>query len=173
MGMRKGLGAGVVSDILRSYRAPRAVLRHRIGPAVDEGGALITLVLACGLIFVAQWPRLSREAYEQGKDLDMMVGGALMAWVFIMPLVLYALAALLHVVLRLVGGKQSAYEVRMATFWALLAAAPLWLLYGLCVGFLGVTPAVTAVGFIGFAAYVVFWALGLIEVAFAKGQPDV
>jgi hypothetical protein len=164
---------GVVADILRNYRTPRAVLRHRIGPVEDEGGALITLVLACGLIFIAQWPRLSREAFEQGKELDMMVGGALMAWVFIMPLVLYALAGGMHLVMRLVGGKQSAYEARMATFWALLAAAPLWLLYGLCVGFLGTTIGVTIVGFIAFAAFVAFWALGLIEVAFSKGTPDV
>ncbi|MBU2866365.1 YIP1 family protein [Pacificibacter marinus] len=164
---------GVVSDILRNYRAPRAVLRHRIGPEVNEGGALITVVLACGLIFVAQWPRLSREAFEQGQDLDMMVGGALLAWVFIMPLVLYALAVLLHFVLRLVGGKQSAYEARMATFWALLAASPLWLLYGLCVGFLGAGAGVTLVGLIAFAAFTIFWGLGLVEVAFPKEAPHV
>lgn len=164
---------GVVSDILRNYRAPRAVLRHRIGPVVNEGSALITVVLACSLIFVAQWPRLSREAFESGKELDMMVGGALLAWVFIMPLVLYALSIVLHFVLRLVGGKQNAYETRMATFWALLAASPLWLLYGMMVGFLGAGAGVTFAGLIAFAAFTIFWGLGLVEVAFPKEASHV
>jgi hypothetical protein len=164
---------GVVSDILRTYRTPRAVLRHRIGPEVNESGALITVMLACSLIFVAQWPRLARAAFEAEQDIQVHIGGALLAWVFIMPLVLYILAGALHIVLHLVRGKQSAYEVRMATFWALLAAAPLWLLYGLVVGFIGAGAGVTVIGFIAFAAFTLFWGLGLLEVAFPKETSHV
>jgi hypothetical protein len=96
-----------------------------------------------------------------------------MAWVFIMPLVLYALSIVLHFVLRLVGGKQNAYETRMATFWALLAASPLWLLYGMIVGFLGAGAGVTLVGLVAFAAFTIFWGMGLVEVAFPKEAPHV
>lgn len=166
-----GTGAkslGVAGDIIRTYRAPRAVVRHRIGPSENEGGALVTLMLACGLIFVAQWPRLSRAAFETGQDVQMLIGGTLLAWLFMMPLVFYTLAAVLTALLRLIGGRASGYEGRMATFWALLAAAPLWLLWGLTVGFIGQGPAATVTGALALVAVLIFWGAGLREVAFPQ-----
>ena len=154
---------GVVRDIKRSYRAPRAVLRHRLGAGENEGGALVTLMLACGLIFVAQWPRLSRIAFETGQEMQMLLGGTLLAWLFIMPLFFYVLALIVHLILRAFGGHGTAYEVRMALFWGLLAAAPLWLLWGLTAGFVGPGIATTLTGIIALGAVVYFWAAGIAE----------
>ncbi|WP_417248870.1 YIP1 family protein [Celeribacter sp.] len=159
---------GVVSDILRSYRQPRAVVRHRVGKTQDEARALITLVLACGLIFVAQWPRLSRIAFETGQEVQMLIGGALLGWMFIAPLAFYVLAALVALVLRVASREVTGYAVRVATFWALLAAAPLWLLAGLAGGLVGPSAATSLTGAIALIAFVVIWGAGLTEVAFAK-----
>lgn len=156
---------GVVSDILRTYRAPRAVVRHRIGASDNEGAALITLVLACGLIFVAQWPRLARVAFETGQDLQMLIGATMLAWVFIMPLVLYVFSGALGFVMRALGYATTGFEVRIATFWPLLAASPLWLLFGLTAGFMGPGAAQSAVGLVALGAFIYFWGMGLIEVA--------
>ncbi|GAA3876359.1 YIP1 family protein [Celeribacter arenosi] len=159
---------GLVTDIVATYRTPRRVVRHRIGPEPDEGRALVTLMLACGLIFVAQWPRLSREAFESGHELQMLIGAALLGWLFFMPLVFYVLSGVVGVVLRLAGGA-GGYPVRVATFWALLAAAPLWLLWGLVAGFVGPSVGFTLTGGVALGAFLVFWGFGLAEAAFPKG----
>ena len=58
----------VALDILRTFRAPRAVLRKRIASGAREDRALAILMGACLLIFVAQWPRLSREAKRSSES---------------------------------------------------------------------------------------------------------
>lgn len=150
-------------DIVRTYRAPRRVIRRRLDAGRREERALAILMLACGLIFVAQWPRLAREAFLSGQDLMMMIGGALFGWVFLAPLALYVLAALGHLVARAFGGRSDWYGARVALFWALLAASPLWLLNGLVAGFVGPGPALAGVGSIALATFLAFWMLGLVE----------
>lgn len=167
---------GVATDIARTYRAPRAVIRHRIGMGEREGAALATLMLACVLIFVSQWPRLSRQAFETGQELDMLIGGTLLSWLFMMPLIFYVLAFLAELVLRIGGPAPSGFSVRMATFWSLLAATPLWLLWGLTAGFVGSGAAANVTGAAALAAFVIFWISGLRETralassAVAKGD---
>ena len=53
----------------------------------------LLLMAGCLLIFVAQWPRLSREAFLTGEELSPLLGSTLMAWVFLAPLLLYGIAA--------------------------------------------------------------------------------
>jgi len=151
----------VTRDILASYRRPGAVILRRTAGPVREDRALITVIVACMLIFVAQWPRLSRQAFETGQDFDTLLAGALQAWLFIMPLALYGLAALSHMVARLMGGRGSWWEARMALFWALLAASPLWLLWGLVAGFVGPGTGLDIVGLIALVAFLTIWILGL------------
>ena len=155
----------LASDIAASYRRPGPVVRRRLGePARAEGRALVTCMLACFLIFVAQWPRLSREAFLTDQDVQPMIGGALFSWIFIMPLVLYALAGLSHLVASRLGGRGTYVEARMALFWALLCAAPIWLLWGLMAGFKGPGPALDLVGIVALLAFVLIWAASLYAV---------
>ena len=151
-------------DILASYRAPGAVLARRLPGAKPEARALVTCVLACALIFVAQWPRLAREAYyDPAIPFEARLGGALLAWIFLAPLLLYAIAGISHLVARATGGRGSMFGARMALFWALLAAAPLWLLHGLVAGFVGPGPALSAVGLVALAAFLIIWIAGLVR----------
>jgi len=154
----------VTLDILASYRRPGAVILRRTAGPVREDRALILVMLACILIFVAQWPRLRREAFVTGQDFDVLLGGALLGWLFIMPLALYGLAALSQMVARLMGGRASWWGARMALFWALLAASPLWLLWGLVAGFVGPGAALDATGLVALGAFLAIWILGLLAV---------
>ncbi|NNE81012.1 MAG: YIP1 family protein [Silicimonas sp.] len=125
-----------MADILRTYRAPREVQARRGSGRPREDRALVTLMVACALIFVAQWPRLSREAaLDPSIALDARLAGALFAWLMIVPLVFYGLAWGLSVVLRAFGQEIDGYRCRMALFWAFLASTPVWLLSGLLAGF--------------------------------------
>ncbi|MCV6595918.1 MAG: YIP1 family protein [Mangrovicoccus sp.] len=151
----------VTLDILETYRAPRRVLRRQLAGPEHEGRLLVYLMLACALIFVSQWPRLAREAHlDPSVPLDARLGGALLAWIMIAPLLFYALAGISHLLAWLFGGKGRGYGGRLALFWALLAVSPLWLLYGLASGMLGAGTQLTMIGFPLFAAFMLFWALG-------------
>ncbi len=155
----------LAGDILASYRRPGQVVRRRLGaPDRAEARALVTCMLACFLIFVGQWPRLGRQSLATGQELDMLLGGALLGWLFIAPLLLYGAAGLSHFVARRVGGRASYTEARMALFWSLLAAAPLWLLWGLVAGLAGPGPALDAVGVLALFAFLGLWAAALLAV---------
>ncbi len=153
----------VAGDILASYLRPRVVFRRRAGDTPREDRALVILMAACTLVFVAGWPRLARIAFETGQELNPLLGGALFGWLFITPLVMYAVGTLSHLLARLFGGQGSAYRARFALFWALLAAAPLWLLWGLIAGFIGPGIALNLVGMAALGAFVMIWAMGFYE----------
>jgi len=158
----------VTRDIAATYRGPGAVMRRLIGMGQREDRALAILMAGCVVMFVAQWPRLAREAYLTGQELNPLLGGALLAWAFMAPLILYAVALISHWIARVFGGRGTGFGARMALFWALLAASPLVLLHGLVAGFVGPGPGLTAVGVVWFAAFAAFWALGLREAEWGR-----
>ncbi len=160
----------VLRDISATYLAPRAVFRRRAGDTPREDRALVILMVACSLVFVAQWPRLARLSFETGEELQPMLGGALFGWLFIAPLILYALGTISHLVAKLLGGKASAYQARFALFWALLAASPLWLFWGVIAGFIGPGPGLSGVGMIALAAFIMFWTMGFFEAEWGQGD---
>jgi hypothetical protein len=155
----------LTTDIVATYRGPRRVIRRMLAEGEQEARALMFLIVACVLIFVAQWPRLRREAIlDPSMPFDARVGGALMAWIFIVPLALYAVALLSFWLGRAVKGRGSAYGCRLALFWSLLAASPLWLLFGLTSGFFGAGPERVLTGAIALGVFLLFWALSYWEV---------
>lgn len=161
----------VTRDILATYAGPGKVVRRLLQAGPREDRALAILVGGCAVMFVAQWPRLSRTAYLDETDLQMLLAGALFGVLFILPLVLYALALLSHGLLRLFGGRGTSYGARLALFWALLAASPLTLLWGLVAGFIGPSPQLTVTGLIWFVVFLWFWIAGLSQVGWG-GSAD-
>ena len=152
----------VSQDIVATYRGPGKVVRTLIGTGQREDRALMFLMFGCGLTFLAQLPRLAREAHLTGADLNMAMGGALAAWLLIAPLAFYALAAMARGVGKLLGGRGSMYGARVALFWALLAASPLMLLWGLVAGFVGPGLQMQLVGLAWLAAFGWFWVGGTL-----------
>lgn len=154
----------ITTDILASYRHPRAVIRAKLAAGVREDRALAALFGACGLIFVAQWPGLARAAYiDPSIPLEARLTGALLGAVFLLPLFAYALAAFSHLLARGFGGKGTFFAARLALFWSLLAISPLMLLQGLVAGFVGAGAAFTALGLGVLAAFVYLWVNAMIE----------
>ncbi|SMX34828.1 YIP1 family protein [Actibacterium lipolyticum] len=154
----------ITTEILRSYRAPRAVLRRQLAGGAREDRALIYLFAACLIIFISTLPRLAREAHLAPEiPLDARVGGAMLGWIFIVPLAMYGLAALSHLIAKLFGGQGGWYGARLALFWALLAASPVWLFHGMVAGFIGQGAALTAVSAVLAVAFFYIWLSGLRE----------
>ena len=151
----------MLRNIVRSYTKPGQVVNDLLQAGPREDRALAFLAAGCVLAFLAQWPGLARQAHLEEQALDMLLGGALFGWFFLAPLMFYILALLVKWVWGVFGPSLSAYSVRVALFWAFLAAAPLMLLHGLITGFFGQNWIKEAVGFVWFAVFLWFLAAGL------------
>jgi len=155
----------VTTDILRTWRRPRAVMRDHLALGLREDRALIFLMSACLIMCIGQWPRLAREAHLTEEPLDQLIGSALYGWLFFVPLAMYLLAGLLALIARAIGSGMTGYSVRLALFWGLLAATPGALLYGMMTGFVGPGPGAQLVGAVWLIALATFWIQGLREAA--------
>ena len=155
----------ITSDIAATWRAPKAMIRQMLASGADEGRAVAILMGALALIFVAQTPRLAREAHlDPSVPLDARMGVTLFALVFMAPLAFYGIAAISHLAARSLGGKGGWYGARLALFWALLCTVPLMLLQGLIAGMIGPGTAATTVGLGVALAFGWIWINMLIEV---------
>ena len=148
----------VTADIWRSWRhGPGGPVRDFLDGGPQETRAFALLMGACALVFVAQWPRLSRTAFETGEEMSRLVAYDLIAWLMVWPLLFYALAALAHGLSRGLGGRGTAGAARVALFWSWLAATPLALLYGAAVGLGGPSWPARALGAAWMAGFALLW----------------
>lgn len=99
----------VSQQIVATYKGPGRVVRRLLSGPESEGRALAILMAACVITFIGQLPRLSREAHLSGEELNPLLGGALLGWVFMAPLIFYALAFVSHLLSRLAGGRGTGY----------------------------------------------------------------
>ena len=153
----------VVQDMFATYRGPHKVVARLLARGEREDRSLSILMAACGTVFIAQWPRIAREAHMTGQELNPMLGGALLGWIFIAPLIFYALAFISQILLRAFGQKLTGFSARIALFWAFLASAPLLLLRGLVAGFLGKGMGLSTVDLIWVVIFMWFWIAGLVQ----------
>jgi len=154
----------VTADIARTWRAPRAVVRDILDQGRREDRAIAYLLIACFLIFVAQWPRLSRTAAgfdlppgAEVPEMSRLLAYEFMAWMMIWPILFYVIAAATHVIAKTIGGQGDWYGARIALFWTMLATVPVLLLHGLTAGFIGPGLQTNLVGGIWFIAFAVIW----------------
>ncbi|MEK0163478.1 YIP1 family protein [Phaeobacter sp. JH20_36] len=158
----------VSQDIVATYRGPRRVYARRLAMGLREDRLLAMLMAGCALAFIAQMPARAREAHLSGQELNMLLGGSLLALIFIAPLLLYGVAFLAHGVARIFGGSGDSAQARLALFWAFLAAGPLMLLNGLVAGFIGPGLELNLVGGLWFVLFLWFWGSGMVQAYWGK-----
>ena len=125
----------VSRDIVASWRRPRQVLRSMLNHGRREDRAIAFVMIACFLMFVGQWPKLSREAFlDPSVPLQARLAITFFSMMMVMPLMLYVFAGISHLVAKLFRGRGTFYSARLALFWSLLVTAPLFLLNGLVAG---------------------------------------
>lgn len=156
--------AGIVPRILQSWRHPGKVITSLRG--APDRVLIVILMLAMLMFLIAQAPGHARAAQlDPSIPLGARMGGALLAVMFMMPLLAYGLAALVSSLSRLTRWRVQPVESRLALFWALLAVSPAMLLAGMTAGFVGPGPALTLVQALAGAAFLVIWGAGLKAVA--------
>ena len=151
----------LIGNIIRSYHRPQVVVAQFVANGAREDRALGFLAGGCVIAFIAQWPRLARQSFIEGQALDMLIGGALYAWIFLAPLMFYISAGLVQFIGYLMGSKRSGAQTRTAIFWAFLATAPLLLVVGVIGGFIGASAMKTFVEVIWLASFIWFVIAGL------------
>lgn len=133
---------GVVGAILRGYADPRASMARQVEAGLSEPRALAHLMLACGLGFLASLPNALRISPEIAAEAP--VAGAVAAHLFgyllVAPLLLYAVAAAVHLGARAFGGRGGFLAARSALFWSLVLGAPI----ALALALVGVVAQATA-----------------------------
>ncbi|AUM74815.1 hypothetical protein CYR75_11475 [Paracoccus jeotgali] len=151
---------GIAPRILASWRRPGQVVRE-LSPLGE--GTLVALLMGAMLIFlIAQAPGHARAAaLDPSVPLGGRMAGAVMAVIFVMPLLAYAAAWLVAAVAGLTGSRLSGPDSRLALFWALLAIAPAMLLSGLVEGLIGPGTALFATRLLAGVGFLFIWAAGL------------
>lgn len=152
----------VTGEILATWRDPAGPVGRLVGAGPREDRSLVILMGACLLFYVARLPVLARAArLDPSVPLDAGMGITLFSMLFLLPLIIYGLAFLLHLVVRLAGGTGQAWQARVALFWAFLAIAPAVLLQGLAEALAGPALPVRLAGLAIFVVFVWFVVRGL------------
>lgn len=151
---------GIVPRILASWRRPGQVVAGLRG---TPDRVLIALLMAAMLMFlIAQAPAHARAAHlDPSVPLQARLGGAILAVMFVMPLLAYALAALVAGLSRLTPWRLSGEDSRLALFWALLAVSPAMLLAGLTAGLVGPGLPLMLTHWLAGLGFLTIWGAGL------------
>jgi len=150
-------------DIVATYRRPSQVVRRFLSQGRNEVRALLFLMIAGALIFVASAPFQAREALiSPDGPLAVRLYWSAFLWVFIMPLLMYAFAAIIWLLSRVAGRRITGFEIRMTLFWALLASTPIILLLGLVAGMIGEGIQLQVTALLWLCVFGWFWISGLL-----------
>ncbi len=160
----------LVRDILSAYKSPRKAIRKQLDAGVREEQSLFYVMLFGLLNFVSQLPNLAKQAEMTKHTLASLSAAQFVSSVFMMPLMLYVIAAVAHVFMRAFNSKATYGEARRVLFWAALVTVPFTLVLGIVAAFAStkVTLAFSALTLLVFCWQ---WASGLAESEFppAKG----
>lgn len=155
---------GLLPRVLESWWAPGRVVAGLRG--MPEGAMVAVLLAALAIFLIAQAPGHARAAeIDPSVPLEARLIGAGVAVLFLMPLVAYAVAALVSLASRAVRHPITPADSRLALFWALLAIAPVMLLSGLVAGLIGPSPALTVTRAISGLGFLFIWGAGLRALA--------
>jgi hypothetical protein len=165
------MAEGVVAAIGAAWRNPRQAMARQMREGASEERALFHLMAACGLGFLASLPAAIRtaRAVEADDALAATIGAHLFGFLFVAPLLMYGVAALVHLGARAFGATGPYLHARMALFWALLVGAPIAL--GLALGGVaaevafgaGVLPWLAPLGYAGLALWIWIFGTSLAE----------
>ncbi|MDP0927193.1 hypothetical protein Q0601_08435 [Paracoccus onubensis] len=150
--------------ILQSWWSPRLVVRGLAD--MPERVKLVVLMLAMLIFLVAQAPMHARAAeLDPSVPFEARMGGSLLAVMFLMPLIAYAIAGFVSLLSRVTPWPLDQGRSRLALFWALLAAAPAVLLAGLVAGLIGQGPALTMTRAFSGIGFLMIWGAGISALA--------
>lgn len=117
-------------DILQTYWMPGDVIVRKQAKGVRESQLLAWVMIASLISFFVRLPGLIEMHASTGlnEPLSTLVGATMAATMVFGPLFLYIVAAISHLIARLLGGQGDWQSGRLALFWTVLALQPVVIL---------------------------------------------
>ena len=153
----------LTNDIVATYKGPGRVIERFMRQGRNEVRALLFVLIAGLLVFIASAPYQAREA-ELNPDgpLAVRLYWSAFLWMFLLPLLLYLFAAIVWLLSKVAQRGLTGYGARLSLFWALLASTPVMLLLGLVAGMIGPGVQLQLVGILWLGVFLWFWLSGLL-----------
>jgi hypothetical protein len=154
----------LTQDIIATYKGPGRVVSRFLAQGRNEVRSLLFVLITGMLMFVASAPYQARLA-ELDPDVPFLarIYWSAFFYIMMMPILIYAFAAIIWGLSRIARRQVTGYEVRFTLIWALLASTPVMLLMGLIAAFIGAGIQLQIVGFVWMAVFGWFWAAGLLN----------
>ena len=111
----------VTQDIVATYRGPGRVVRRLLDMGPREDRALAFVMAFCVIRFISKAPGIARESHLEGTELNGLLAANLFGSVMLLPLLMYAVAAITYLAFHRFREEITAYSTRVALFWAALA----------------------------------------------------
>ncbi len=121
----------LIGDIARAYRAPATVMQAQIDRGITDAQTLFYAMLFGLMNLIANYPRVAATA----PDPDMLAGmmaSLFIAYIFFLPLMMYAIAGIIHwAILTFAKGQGTWIAARRALVWSAVVTIPLVLVGGM------------------------------------------
>ena len=159
----------VSTQILRTYRHPRAVIRGLFAASETddrpEARGFIYLLLGCLIMFLGRLPGMlaAEMTAPDAPPTEALVSITFFLMLTVWPLFFILLAGIVHVVARAVGGQGTFLRSRLSIAWTVLAVSPLSLLRGMVESVTGSGPQLLFIDGLIALAFCMIWAISLTE----------
>lgn len=154
----------LTQDILATYKGPGRVVSRFLEQGRNEVRALLFVLIAGVLMFIAVTPYQAREAQiDPDIPFEARLYWSAFFYILILPILIYVFALIVTGLAKIARRRITGYQIRFTLIWALLAATPVTLLTGLTAGFMGPGIQLQAIGVIWVAIFGWFWVSGLLS----------
>ena len=103
-------------------------MKRYLEDGIREEQTLFFAILFGLLSFLSLLPALAKHAFLTNESLSALASAQFISSVFMMPLLMYGIAAVSHLILKYFGGQGDYIGARRALFWAALVTTPAILL---------------------------------------------
>lgn len=103
-------------------------MKRYLEDGIREEQTLFFAILFGLLSYLSLLPALAKHAFLTNESLSALAAAQFISSVFMMPLLMYGIAAVSHLILKYFGGQGDYIGARRALFWAALVTTPAILL---------------------------------------------
>ena len=139
-------------------------MKRYLEDGIREEQTLFFAILFGLLSFLSLLPALAKHAFLTNESLSALAAAQFISSVFMMPLLMYGIAAVSHLILKYFGGQGDYIGARRALFWAALVTTPAILLTSIAEAYFSEIS--TILSFITTMIFVWQWVSNLKELEF-------
>ena len=111
------INRGFFTTILSAFKDLDASIQEQVKLRYKESQLLPLLYFTCLILLLSQLINVTSEVQE--VPYLSVITAVVVSYLFFLPIFMYALSVILHLVLKLFGSVSSSFQTRLAFFWSL------------------------------------------------------